>query len=447
MPFVTFWQVTADLPVLHGRAGRTRPQVHDRTGRRVVCRDAAHRPHTSRPGQPQTGHCHRGMRAAPPVSPSSFPLVGWRRQIGLGPGAYSGRVADERAAEVALNRALWRVLNERFTDAAADALWSRTDVVWGLFAVPDRLLGAVGDVRDLDVLEMASGTAYFSAWLTRAGARAVALDLSAEQLATAQDLQRRVGPAFPLVQADAERIPLASGRFDLVVSEHGVAAWCDPERWLPEAARLLRPGGGWSSSPTVFCRRSVSPPMRGSPRIGSYAASGTPTKCAGREAGWSSTPHTVTGCGCSAAADSPSRPCTRSTRLWTPSTIRSTRSCRPSGRHAGRPRNCGWHGGRSMHRFDSTRPGRGDPHQGVVADHSKVHSGAAPARTGLSPLVTEGLEQDTPLGVGEVRRHQRAVHAAKPLTQPVEVALIGDSEESRRPPPSPRCGSSPAAPW
>lgn len=183
------------------------------------------------------------MRAAPPVSPSSFPLVGWRRQIGLGPGAYSGRVADERAAEVALNRALWRVLNERFTDAAADALWSRTDVVWGLFAVPDRLLGAVGDVRDLDVLEMASGTAYFSAWLTRAGARAVALDLSAEQLATAQDLQRRVGPAFPLVQADAERIPLASGRFDLVVSEHGVAAWCDPERWLPEAARLLRPGG------------------------------------------------------------------------------------------------------------------------------------------------------------------------------------------------------------
>ena len=34
-----------------------------------------------------------------------------------------------------------------------------------------------------------------------------------------------------------------SGRFDLVVSEHGAAAWCDPERWLPEAARLLRPGG------------------------------------------------------------------------------------------------------------------------------------------------------------------------------------------------------------
>ena len=44
-------------------------------------------------------------------------------------------------------------------------------------------------------------------------------------------------------QADAEQVPLASGSFDLVVSEHGVAAWCDPQRWLPEAARLLRPGG------------------------------------------------------------------------------------------------------------------------------------------------------------------------------------------------------------
>ena len=71
----------------------------------------------------------------------------------------------------------------------------------------------------------------------------VAVDLSGEQLATARRLQRQLGPDFPLVQADAERVPLAGGGFDLVVSEHGAAAWCDPERWLPEAARLLRPGG------------------------------------------------------------------------------------------------------------------------------------------------------------------------------------------------------------
>jgi SAM-dependent methyltransferase len=115
--------------------------------------------------------------------------------------------------------------------------------VWGLFATPERDLGVLGDVRDLDVVELACGTGYFSAWLTRAGAATVALDLSGEQLATARRLQARSGPVFSLVQGDAERVPLASGRFDLVVSEHGAAAWCDPERWLPEAARLLRPGG------------------------------------------------------------------------------------------------------------------------------------------------------------------------------------------------------------
>ncbi len=152
-------------------------------------------------------------------------------------------MTDVRADEIALNRALWSIVNERFTDAAADEMWARPDPVWGLFAVPERDLGVLGDVRGLDVAELACGTAYFSAWLARAGARTVAVDLSGEQLATARRLQRAVGPVFGLLQGDGERVPLASGRFDLVVSEHGAAAWCDPERWLPEAARLLRPGG------------------------------------------------------------------------------------------------------------------------------------------------------------------------------------------------------------
>lgn len=138
---------------------------------------------------------------------------------------------------------MWAIVNDRFTDAAAENMWTRQEVVWGLFAVPERDLGVLGQVRDLDVLELACGTAYFSAWLSRAGASTVAVDLSGEQLATARALQDRLGPVFPLILADAERVPFASESFDLVVSEHGAAAWCDPERWLPEAARLLRPSG------------------------------------------------------------------------------------------------------------------------------------------------------------------------------------------------------------
>jgi SAM-dependent methyltransferase len=152
-------------------------------------------------------------------------------------------VADAGSSRTTLNRALWAVMNERFTDAAAQQMWSRREPVWGLFAVPERDLGVLGPVDGLDVVELACGTAYFSAWLSRAGARSVAVDLSHEQLSTARRMQRQVGPVFPLVQGDGERVPLAGDEYDLVVSEHGAAAWCDPEQWLPEAARLLRPGG------------------------------------------------------------------------------------------------------------------------------------------------------------------------------------------------------------
>ena len=152
-------------------------------------------------------------------------------------------MTDVSDPDKALNRALWAVMNERFTDAAAADMWSRRDPVWGLFAVPERDLGVLGQVHGLDVVELACGTAYFSAWLARAGARPVAVDLSHEQLVTARRMQTQAGPVFPLVQGDGERVPLPGGRYDLVVSEHGAAVWCDPERWLPEAARLLRPGG------------------------------------------------------------------------------------------------------------------------------------------------------------------------------------------------------------
>ena len=81
------------------------------------------------------------------------------------------------------------------------------------------------------------------AWLARRGARPVGVDVSARQLAVAHRLQAEFGLRFPLVQADAERVPLGAGRADLVISEYGASVWCDPYRWIPEAARLLRPGG------------------------------------------------------------------------------------------------------------------------------------------------------------------------------------------------------------
>jgi SAM-dependent methyltransferase len=145
--------------------------------------------------------------------------------------------------DVARNRALWTMVNAQFTDQDADRAWAAAELTWGLFQVPERDLGALGEVAGLDVIELGCGTAYLSAQLARQGARPVGVDLTPAQLATAARCQRRFGLVFPLIEANAEQVPLADGSFDLVVSEYGASVWCAPERWVAEAARLLRPGG------------------------------------------------------------------------------------------------------------------------------------------------------------------------------------------------------------
>jgi SAM-dependent methyltransferase len=142
-----------------------------------------------------------------------------------------------------LNRALWTTVNEQFTDEAAAERWRSEEITWGLFGVREAELGVLGDLAGRDVVELGCGTAYFSAWLARRGARVVAVDLTPAQLETARRCQERFGVAFRLVEADAADVPLATDGFDLVVSEYGASVWCEPERWLSEAARLLRPGG------------------------------------------------------------------------------------------------------------------------------------------------------------------------------------------------------------
>jgi SAM-dependent methyltransferase len=152
-------------------------------------------------------------------------------------------VTGDAGSDLDRSRLLWSLVNEQFTDDDAAARWEEPGITWGLFRIPEEELGLLGDVTGLDVLELGCGTAYVSAWLARAGARPVAIDLSRAQLATARRCQERFGVRFPLLEADASAVPLSTSTFDLVVSEYGAAPWCPPARWLPEAARLLRPGG------------------------------------------------------------------------------------------------------------------------------------------------------------------------------------------------------------
>ena len=56
-------------------------------------------------------------------------------------------------------------------------------------------------------------------------------------------MDEQFGLGLELVEANAEATGLPDESFDLAVSEYGASIWCDPDKWIPEAARLLRPGG------------------------------------------------------------------------------------------------------------------------------------------------------------------------------------------------------------
>jgi SAM-dependent methyltransferase len=160
--------------------------------------------------------------------------------------------SSERPEYVQQNVANWTRANAEYTDASAARAWAQDEITWGVFETPESQLNVLGDVSGLDVVELGCGTAYFSAWLTRRGARVVGVDPTPAQLETARRLQRETGIEFPLLEAIGEDVPLPDSSFDVVHSEYGASLWADPYAWIPEAARLLRTEGR-----LIFLRNST----------------------------------------------------------------------------------------------------------------------------------------------------------------------------------------------
>ncbi|MEA2197467.1 MAG: hypothetical protein QOJ25_1518 [Solirubrobacteraceae bacterium] len=144
---------------------------------------------------------------------------------------------------VARNRSYW---DERAAEFVPEGRrnWESEEPIWGLFAVPEAEVGLLpGELEGRDAIELGCGTGYVSAWLARRGARPVGIDNSEVQLASARAFQAEFGIEFPLLHGDAENVRFPDESFDIAISEYGASVWCDPYRWIPEAARLLRPGG------------------------------------------------------------------------------------------------------------------------------------------------------------------------------------------------------------
>jgi SAM-dependent methyltransferase len=151
-------------------------------------------------------------------------------------------MADDLPEHVRRNRLAWDRLAAEYAEAGRRG-WAEDALTWGIWGIPEDDLRLLPPVAGRDAIDLGCGTGYKSAWLARRGARVVGIDNSQRQLDTARALQREHGLSFPLIHGNAEAVPRPDASFDLALSEYGASIWCDPHRWIPEAARLLRPGG------------------------------------------------------------------------------------------------------------------------------------------------------------------------------------------------------------
>jgi SAM-dependent methyltransferase len=159
------------------------------------------------------------------------------------PGGPDVGATEDLPESVARNRAAWDADAPDWVERGRRS-WAQAEPTWGMFEVPESDVEMLpADLAGLDTIEIGCGTGYVSAWLARRGARPVGLDNSPRQLETARMLQAEFGIEYPLHLGYGEALPFPDAAFDFAISEYGACLWADPELWLPEAARVLRPGG------------------------------------------------------------------------------------------------------------------------------------------------------------------------------------------------------------
>lgn len=108
----------------------------------------------------------------------------------------------------------------------------------------DRILDLVLAGRSRQrALDVGCGTGFLAFELTARGHRVTGADFAPAMIAEARRKAEERGISIRFQQADAEQLPFAGGRFDLVMSRHLLWTLPHPEAAIDEWIRVLRPGG------------------------------------------------------------------------------------------------------------------------------------------------------------------------------------------------------------
>jgi len=122
---------------------------------------------------------------------------------------------------------------------------------WSTFAPLEMITGSVaprlvrfaGVERGKEVLDVGCGTGVVALTAARSGARVTGVDLTPELLARARENATMMGFEVAWQEGDAEALPLADAKFDIVVSQFGHMFAPRPEVAVREMLRVLKPGG------------------------------------------------------------------------------------------------------------------------------------------------------------------------------------------------------------
>uniref|UniRef100_A0A7S4AZE8 Methyltransferase type 11 domain-containing protein n=1 Tax=Chrysotila carterae TaxID=13221 RepID=A0A7S4AZE8_CHRCT len=101
---------------------------------------------------------------------------------------------------------------------------------------------AASSVRDVRVLDVATGPGYVAEMAAAMSKEVVALDFVEEMVKIAAARCVHL-PNVRAVQGDAQALPFESGTFDAITCAFGVLHFATPQAFFNEAARVLKPGG------------------------------------------------------------------------------------------------------------------------------------------------------------------------------------------------------------